>query len=117
VQLLPGRSDAVQVDLGDEFLFLFLTVNLDPRTTSFLVTVPWRGDPMSTTIAPQVASTTHTAFAALAASVIAIVLAVVLPLALHTTKTVFVKATTPTTSTNAPAPVSHAQLLRESHGG
>jgi len=41
----------------------------------------------------------------------------VLPLALHTTKTVFVKATTPTTSTNAPAPVSHAQLLRESHGG
>jgi hypothetical protein len=72
---------------------------------------------MSTTVAQSMRPSSQTAFAALAASVIAVILAVVLPLALHTTKTVFVKSTTPVSNTNAPAPVSNTQLLREAHGG
>ena len=73
---------------------------------------------MSTTIAQQVAPSRQTAFVALAASAIAVILAVVLPFVLQTTKTVFVNRTTPTTGTNAPAQVSdNPQLLRESHGG
>lgn len=73
---------------------------------------------MSTTIAHEMAPSSRTAFIALAASAVALVLAVVLPLALHTTKTVFVKTTTPASNTNAPASVpSNADLLRASHGG
>lgn len=72
---------------------------------------------MSTTVAQPMAPSAQTAFIALAASVVAVILAVVLPLALQSTKTVFVKSTTPTTGTNAPAPVSNTQLLRQSHGG
>jgi len=72
---------------------------------------------MSTTVAHPMSPRGQTAFIALAASVVAVVLAVVLPLALQSTKTVFVKSTTPSTSTDAPAPLSNTQLLRQSHGG
>ena len=72
---------------------------------------------MSTTVVHPMSPSAQTAFIALAASVVAVILAVVLPLALQSTKTVFVKSTTPTTSTHAPAPVSNTQLLRQSHGG
>lgn len=72
---------------------------------------------MSTTVAHQITLRGQTAFIALAASFVAVVLAVALPLALQSTKTVFVKSTTPTSSGHAPAPVSNTQLLRQSHGG
>jgi hypothetical protein len=71
---------------------------------------------MTTTAAHQVTLSARTAIIMLVAFVAAIALAVSLPLALRSTHTVFVKTTSPATSTHSTS-VTGSELTRASHGG
>ena len=71
---------------------------------------------MTTTAAHQVTLSARTAIILVVAFLATVALAVSLPLALRTTHTVFVKTSSPATSTHAPN-ITGTDYTRASHGG